>query len=195
MKTLIEQLTGRDWVIFDTETTGLGDFAEIVQIGLLAPNGTVLMNQLVRPNEKIPADATRIHGITNQMVKYAPQIWEIEGEIRGLMENKMIVVYNAPFDRRMLQQSFSPVYAPYNGPGCKTSWPGRWFNNLEYVDVMIPYANYYGAWDNYHGNYRWQKLSDAMMQQRLPVINAHNAIGDCQMVLALLNKFFNGGAK
>ena len=145
---------GNQWVVFDTETTGLDGAAEICQIGLLSPHGEVLMDQLIKPDDPIPAEASRIHGITNEMVKGAPRIWELEHEIRASMDGKLIVVYNAPFDERMLIQSFMRTYNPDYGQGHAKSWPGRWFNNLEFADVMIPYADYYGDWNDYHGNYR-----------------------------------------
>src|SRR5271167_2931556 len=53
-----------DWVVWDTETTGLGRRAEIIQIGVLAPDGSVLLDSLVRPlgRKTMPRDLAAIHG-------------------------------------------------------------------------------------------------------------------------------------
>ena len=58
-------------VFLDTETTGLNDLAEIVEISILDDDGLVLLDTLVRPRRPIPADAIRIHGIRNEMVAEA----------------------------------------------------------------------------------------------------------------------------
>ena len=46
-----------DLVIFDTETTGLGPDAEIVEVAALKVDGTVLLDTLLKPRQPIPADA------------------------------------------------------------------------------------------------------------------------------------------
>ena len=48
--------------ILDTETTGLYDDAEIVEISIIDENGGVLLDTLVKPLKPIPAEATAIHG-------------------------------------------------------------------------------------------------------------------------------------
>jgi DNA polymerase-3 subunit epsilon len=71
----------------DTETTGLRDLDEIVEISILDHDGGVLFDSLVRPTCRIPADAIAIHGITDDMVRDAPRwidIWpEVEAVLRG----------------------------------------------------------------------------------------------------------------
>src|SRR5687768_4350279 len=57
-----------DWVVLDTETTGLDHGAEVIQIGVVGPDGRTLLDTLLQPRTRIPADATRIHGVTDAMV-------------------------------------------------------------------------------------------------------------------------------
>lgn len=67
------ELTRRhDWCILDTETTGLGDNAEICQIAICDCQGNSLLNTLVKPTVTIEAQATKIHGINNEMLALAP---------------------------------------------------------------------------------------------------------------------------
>ena len=42
------------WVMLDTETTGLGEADEIVQIAVISPSGETLINSLLRPSKPIP---------------------------------------------------------------------------------------------------------------------------------------------
>ncbi|MCX6056776.1 MAG: 3'-5' exonuclease, partial [Chloroflexi bacterium] len=60
------------WIILDTETTGLDENAEVIQIGVTDGTGNVLMDNVAcKPLRPIPAEATAIHHITNEMMKRA----------------------------------------------------------------------------------------------------------------------------
>lgn len=73
-----------DRIFIDTETTGLGDDAEIVEICLIDSAGFIMLNTLVKPTKPIPAEATAIHGITDEMVMYAPTWKDIHGAVASL---------------------------------------------------------------------------------------------------------------
>lgn len=124
----------RDWtelplVVVDTETTGLpqydvdpetGEYVlqrEICEIAAVrfergSPAGEY--STLVRPNRLIPADATRIHGITNAMVAGAPCIEEAAAGIWKVARDALPVAFNAPFDRQFfhakVQGSDCPLF-------------------------------------------------------------------------------------
>ena len=59
-------------IIFDTETTGLGGYAEICEIAIINYRDEVILNTRVRPKHGIPEDASRIHGIRPADVAGAP---------------------------------------------------------------------------------------------------------------------------
>ena len=72
------------YVVFDLETTGLSHrHHEIIEIAakILDPNGIQLEDaifaELIKPSAPIPATATLVHGITNEMVKNAPKFPEV----------------------------------------------------------------------------------------------------------------------
>ena len=56
----------------DTETTGLSNFDEIIDLTLIDSDGTTLINTLIRPTVPIDARASEIHGITNEDIIDAP---------------------------------------------------------------------------------------------------------------------------
>ena len=174
-----------DWVILDTETTGLDEYAESCQIGILSPSGKVLLDTLVKPVRPIPSDAIRIHGITDKHVENAPTFHSLIPELSKLLTNKFIVVYNADYDRRILGQS-SAIKNKLNATSEREA--RAWMSKFVFVDVMGPYAEYWGDWSEYHQSYTWQKLTYACQQQGVPVTNEHSAIGDCKLTLALIRK-------
>ncbi len=158
------------YVILDTETTGLGKTAEVIQIALLDPTGRVLFDTFVRPlkRKSIPSDAARVHGITMKILKNAPSYPEIADQLVSLIQHRTVIAYNAECDARLLRQT-----AERNGGAIPTE---RW------ECAMLHYAQFYGEWNDDHGNYRWQKLPGGN----------HSALGDCQAVLAVLQKMAEG---
>jgi len=93
-------------IIIDTETTGLDDDAEIIEIAVIDIYGKVLLNTLVNPKGTIPADASAIHGITAIDVANAPAWPEIHQRVETLLRGALrIVTYNARYDRRLLDQT------------------------------------------------------------------------------------------
>lgn len=169
--------------ILDTETTGLR-IGEIVQIAVIDGNGALLLDTLLKPSHPIPADATRIHGITDAMVADAPNWFDVSLRVVGLIAGADVVVYNAEYDSDMMHQTthragMSPV-----------SWTkiARWHCAME------SYAMFYGEWNQYRQSYRWQKLTDACRQQGIAELGApaHSALGDCLRTLALLRAMAQG---
>jgi len=162
--------------ILDTETTGLHD-GEICQIAIIDEVGKVWFNNLVKTKEPIPADATAIHGITDEMVADAPT-WElIAPVIENFLRNKLVVVYNAVYDRKMMHKSNERWNMPKY----------EWKEHSTFVCAMEAFAEFYGDWNNYHKSYRWQRLAHAARYCGVDVKNAHDALADCQMTLAVVN--------
>ena len=63
-----ELLDREDVLILDTETTGRGERAEIIEIALIDTLGNERFLSLCRPENPIPITAMRIHKITDRMV-------------------------------------------------------------------------------------------------------------------------------
>lgn len=95
-----------DVVIFDTETTGAGRGARLVEIaGLHARHGKVLRSfqTLVDPETHIPAFVTAIHGITDAMVRGAPRVGSALRDFFEFVGDLPLVAHNASFDRGILR--------------------------------------------------------------------------------------------
>ncbi len=158
----------------DTETTGVNGGAQIVEISVLDSDGSTLLEQLVRPNGLIPPDVTRIHHITDDMVRDAPMWPQVWPAVRRALGTRPVVIYNADFDLRIMRQS----HACYRM---------RWdFDESLAFCLMKLYARFNGEWDQAHGDYRWCKLEAAARRCRLRGINGHRAKDDALLARELL---------
>ncbi|MEG4026450.1 MULTISPECIES: 3'-5' exonuclease [unclassified Microcoleus] len=84
-----EQLSQNDWVILDTETTGLYD-AQIVEIAIIDRLGEMLLNTLVKPSIPIPPEAAYLHGISDAMVGDPPSFPEVYPRIVEVLKDKRV---------------------------------------------------------------------------------------------------------
>ena len=175
-------ILARPFVVFDTETTGLGDDAEIVEISCIDHCGAVLLDSLVKPTVRIPKEAHDVHGIGDRDVRRAPTFADLWPKVRALFEGTDVLAYNRYYDCRLLEQSLAAhgitasVGAVYSG-SC----------------IMELYAQYYGAWNDYRGSYTWQSLGKSVAQCSLSVDGElHRALADARMSLAVLQHIATG---
>lgn len=170
-------ITARAWmdcdlVFLDTETTGLTVSDQVVQIGVVDKVGRVLLDTLVRPTIPIPAQATAIHGITNDTVVAAPPWYIVAASLRDVTCDRPIVIYHAIYDLRMLAQTAMAQHVP--GKPVAATPPTRGLCAMEL------YASYRAEWDNRYKCYRRHKLGEALAQCHITPPHLHNAVGDAQ---------------
>lgn len=176
MKEFIKELRAKNALVLDTETTGLDNRAEILQIGIVSMDGEELFSSLVKPvRAKSWPEAMRVHKIAPAYVQNAPTIGELTGELERVMHGRSTAIYNADFDSRMLWQSV-------RANGADRSF--RWMGDQKWECVMKAYAAYWGQRGRY--GYKWQSLSNACRQQGVKVANAHDALGDAKLTAALI---------
>jgi DNA polymerase III epsilon subunit-like protein len=171
------KLMADDFVILDTETTGLYSDAEIVQLAVIDKTGAVLLDTLIKPTQPIPERAIWIHGITDAMVEHAPTFDEIYNALLMAIGGKRVVIYNASFDIAMLHQSEQWDQIRRNPQKACLGQDG-WQGLAVWEDAMIPYSDWVGDWSNYHRSNRWQSLPGG----------DHTALGDARATLALIKR-------
>ncbi|KHN59596.1 3'-5' exonuclease [Aeromonas hydrophila] len=168
------QQADRKWLlnchVLDTETTGLDEQAEIVEISIIDQDGSVVFDSLVKPRQPIPPETTAIHGITNEMVASAPSWPEIHDQVAEIVASKPLVIYNADYDLRLLEQTANQY--------------GLLSIAYKADCAMLAYAEFYGDWNDDKGSYRWQRLTNAAAQQGVVTDGeAHRALADVMMTL------------
>lgn len=178
LASFMELIKGRDdYFILDTETTGL-DTGEIVQIAIINSKGDTVLNTLVKPVNGIPVQAQNIHGISNEKVSTALPWRIVRDDVEKVLKGKHVIIYNAVYDRKMLHKSDEAAGLERRD----------WRSLATWHCCMEAYAEMRGVWNDYHGSWRWHKLTEACMQQGIAVANAHDALGDCLMTLKLMER-------
>ena len=149
-------------VVFDTETTGLSSRSdEMVQFSACDGDGKILINTYLRPvrHTEWPG-AMAVNGITPAMVADAPTLEEVADQIKEVLESaKTLIGYNIGFDLGFV----SSIYKPEKG--------------VKLVDVMLDFARQYGEWNDYFGDYKWQKLVTAARYYGYE-FKAHDSMND-----------------
>lgn len=161
-------------VYLDTETTGIDSNSEIVEICIIDDDDHILYQSLVKPSRPIPNDAIRIHGITDELVRDAPNWLRVWPEVEKVLRERVIGIYNAEFDLRMISQTNQRYHIYWN--------PAVFANKF---CLMKLFAQYYGEWDVWRQSYRWQSLEAAGRYLNIPIPNSHRALDDTRLARAV----------
>ena len=110
-----------DSVLFlDTETTGIAKTDEIVELSVLNSKGEVLFDSMFKPTVNMNPEASKVSGITDEMLNDKPRFVDKAQEIKDLLADKIIVGWNIPFDLRMLDTTFSKFNVETDYQHCLT---------------------------------------------------------------------------
>ena len=161
-----------EYVVIDTETTGTLKADRIVEIALVAFKGDEVIEEwstLINPQRDV--GKTNIHGITASMVSSAPIFADVVNDIFRIINNRVLVAHNLGFDARMLIQEFNKA----NTQGDI----GKGFCTMTAARRLLPPGK--------------SSLADACNEFGIKIIDAHSALGDCNMTMKLFNHLFEDG--
>lgn len=165
-----------DFVVLDTETTGLspdtGD--EAITIGIIDKTGQILLDARIRPTRPISPEAARKHGYHQHLADQFPPFAEVHDELARVLEGRIVVSYCVNgYDRAIIRST------------CRN-------NNLPLIEfyhfeeLLYPASTIIGDWNDYFGNYKWQRLDTAAEYFGVEVKGSHDAVADCRMTLGVL---------
>jgi len=106
-----------DFLVVDVETTGLsperGDrVCEVAAVKLRGGAVVDTFSSLVDPQRPISSGAFAVNNISPQMLTDAPFFSDIANRLQSLLQDSVLVAYNAPFDVSFLQMEFQLIGAP-----------------------------------------------------------------------------------
>lgn len=145
------------FVCLDTETTGLDESAEIIEIGMVKViDGQITdrFSQLIQPYHPIPENITQLTGIDDSMVENQPHWPEVEQSILNFIADFTLVAHNVSFDRGMLEHHLGRVL------------PNQWVDTHDMAKIFMPTLTSYklisiaGALD-LHGQGFHRAIQDA----------------------------------
>ena len=165
-------LDREDVLIVTTETTEVGESAEVIEVALIDTTGQGRYYTLSLPVGRIAPEATRAHGWTPRTLREAgARHWpEVHDEfVDTLRSAKVVLGWNVDFDQRMLFQTVERHQRQLPRP--------RWH------DVMRDYASIRGG--------RRHRLEDAAKREGVSHED-HTTGGDCEAVLGIMRAVANG---
>lgn len=157
-----------DTVYLDFETTGLSsDHDEILQVSIIDDKERVLLYKLCKSLKNITWDeAMNINEITPADVAASEPFETYIEDISSILSRaKTIVCYNCPLELGFLNK-YGVKYSENNSIN-------------KFQDCMLMFAEIYGEWSDYFGDYKWQKLTTAAYYYGYNFEGqAHNSLAD-----------------
>jgi DNA polymerase-3 subunit epsilon len=157
--------------VLDSETTGLKSPVQFVEIAIVDACGRTLFEGTLKPGCTIDAQATWVHGHTAKSLAESPSFREVYPDLLEALWGRRVVVYNAPYDRRVWD-------AEVRGLGARGALAG---DLPGWECAMRRYAAYVGE-PSKRGGYRNQKLPKG----------DHSALGDALATLRLVEEMAQG---
>ena len=159
-------------VCFDIETTGLKVATEaITEIGaVVLKNGEVTerFQTFVNPNRRLTPEIIGLTGITDAMLKDAPQLKDALADFLRFVDGRPLAAHNAEFDIGFIRAGCNKVGLDFDPT---------------YVDSLILAQNLLPELQKY-------KLDIVAEYLDLPAFNHHRASDDAAMVAYMLIPFF-----
>ena len=162
------------YVVFDTETTGLlPEKDDVVQIGAVRlvnarrVEGEVF-DTLVDPGRAIPATSTKVHGISDDMVRGAPTMAEAGARFRQFAQDAVLVAHNAPFDMAFMKRDAERAGAELTNP---------------VFDTILLSAAIFGA----DVNHTLDAIAERL-EVEIPAALRHTALGDAEATALVFQK-------
>ena len=154
-----------DYTVFDLETTGISPQTDkVIEISAIKVRNVQVVGEfssLVNPMRSIPYGATRVNGITDEMVADKPMFEKVLGDFLDFIEDDILVGHNIhDFDMKFIHRDCEAFF--------------RMFLGNDYIDTL-PLARKCLPQLGHH------KLTDLAMYYKISINGAHRALNDCRM--------------
>lgn len=173
-------LTGLEYVVIDTETTGLhpqrNRVIELAAVKIRGGQRVATFQSLVNPHHRIPSFITKFTGINNEMTATAPGFGQLADKLLDFMGDAILVGHNIPFDIRFLDYELR-----------RLARPALLNETVDTISLAV----------RLHPGLRRPNLDRLANLLELPIQNRHRAYGDASLTadafLKLLDKAIQQG--
>ena len=153
------------YVIFDLETTGISYYKdkiiEISAIKVIDGYTVEEFSELVNPERKIPYYATRVNGITDDMVETSRIFDDVLPDFLDFIGDSVLVGHNIhAFDMKFLYREIARLY--------RKTLTNDYVDTLYYARKMLPKLPHH-------------RLVDLADYFEIATVGAHRALNDCRM--------------
>lgn len=172
-----------DFVVLDTETHDMHGY--VCQVAVVAPDGDILFQSLIKPPDPIEPGAQSVHGISNEQVADAPELCDpaVAAELLAALEGTTIIGWNVQYDLNALMRTAQHYTGNPHMMRLRAA-----LNLAGAEDAMQIFAPIYGEWNDYHQSYTWQKLTTAAAYYGISSDGAHDAAADALMTLEVVKQ-------
>jgi DNA polymerase III epsilon subunit family exonuclease len=135
-------LSQLEFTSLDLETTGLSPgVAEIVEIAAIRfqKNGNISQfNELVKPSKGLNPEATKVNGITEEMVSNARPIEKVLADFIRFIDSSILVIQNANFDLSFLiyESKIRRINFPTLPVFCTVQMTRKYFPDLQKYNLV-----------------------------------------------------------
>lgn len=151
-----------DFVVLDVETTGLSPQAGdvVIEIAAQKVHGREVVGEyvsLIKTDREIPAEATKVHGITKADVdREGKAVAEVIPELLSFIGDTVIVGHNVTFDLGFINEHLKKLSLP--------PLPNQYLDTLEIAKRYLILASY--------------RLANVAAYLKIPQPSAHRALID-----------------
>ncbi|MDP9425159.1 MAG: 3'-5' exonuclease [Actinomycetota bacterium] len=108
--------------VLDPETTGLKSPVQFVEIAIVDAGARTLFEGTFKPGCRIDPMATRVHGHTARSLAGSPPFREFYPDLLEVLWGRRMIVYNAPYDRRVWDAEVRSLGARGTLAGLLPAW-------------------------------------------------------------------------
>jgi DNA polymerase-3 subunit epsilon len=159
-------------VMLDVETTGLDAADRVIQLGLARFEMGRLVatwGSLVWAGVEIPAEATKIHGVSTIDIADAPPWTSVLPKVIELSRGAHPAAYNEAFDKKMFESEMRRLAVSLDGLDLQIfSRHARWIDPLIWVRSIDRFVKGQGR----------HKLLAVCERRGIPLPKAHDAVAD-----------------
>jgi DNA polymerase-3 subunit epsilon len=159
----------QDYVVVDIETTGgQKPYHRITEIGAVKIRNHEVIDEwqtLINPERHIPANITKLTGISNHMVDSAPLFSEIAKDFNAFVHGAIFAAHNVNFDYGFISMEYQRLEQRFRYPKICTCASMR----------------------RYYPGHKSYSLANLCQMYRIPLKTHHRALCDAKAAGHLLN--------